>query len=265
MFGASESGTSSNPDKVKRRSYPGLLITGVLLLIATASLAARLIWEETALTIHDGPQMIGFSLAHGYFAPLLLAPLLLALWLVVALVVMVFALRRKQRLHPTFWSTLAAAVAVLAVLSLPATFWQWLLVRRFANSDHAADLLVTAAGEGNTRTMVRYLRHGVPVESRNYEGSTAAFAAAAAGNISELEQLTSMHADLSAVNDFGDSPLEAAVENHNQAAVNFLSKHGAKQVHGTPERRQAASHAIVQKAIQRQALLNSTRPNSTRP
>lgn len=244
--------TSAVTLAIKRRRHPSLLVTGLLLLFATALLAGRLIWEETALTFRQGPQMIGFSLAHGPYALLLLSPLLLAVWIVVAVVILGIALWRRNPLHPSFGSTLVAAVALLALIATPATFWQWLLPGYFARSSHAADLLVTAAGEGNARTMARYLQYGVPVEARNFEGSTPAFAAAAAGNLSELEQLRSRHADLNAVNDFGDSPMEAAVANHQQAAIAFLAQHGANRIHGTPEQRAAASHAIVQKQMQRQ-------------
>jgi hypothetical protein len=53
-----------------------------------AVLAGHLIWEETALTIRQGPQMIGFSLIHSsYGAILFLAPLIFALWFLAALVV----------------------------------------------------------------------------------------------------------------------------------------------------------------------------------
>jgi ankyrin repeat protein len=102
----------------------------------------------------------------------------------------------------------------------------------------------------------RYLAHGVSQDARNYEGSTAAFTAAAGGSVPVLELLASAGADLSAVNSYGDSPLEAATENHNDAAVSFLRSKGAKQIQGTPEQRQAASHAIVQKQIEHQGHLH---------
>src|SRR5580704_14200389 len=51
-----------------------LLVLGVIPLIGTALLAGRLIWEQTVWTWERGPQMVGFSLAHGSSAVLLFAP-----------------------------------------------------------------------------------------------------------------------------------------------------------------------------------------------
>jgi hypothetical protein len=42
-----------------------LRISGVLVFMGSAILAARLIWEQTVWTWERGPQMVGFSLAHG--------------------------------------------------------------------------------------------------------------------------------------------------------------------------------------------------------
>jgi ankyrin repeat protein len=100
-------------------------------------------------------------------------------------------------------------------------------------------------------TILRFPSHGVSPEAKNYEGSTAAFTAAAGGSIPVLELLASAGADLGAVNSYGDSPLEAATENHHDAAVSFLKSKGAVQVKGTPEQRDAASHAIVRRDIER--------------
>jgi ankyrin repeat protein len=85
----------------------------------------------------------------------------------------------------------------------------------------------------------------------NYEGSTAAFAAAVGGSLPVIKMLVSKGADLNAANSYGDSPLEAAAETgHTDVAV-FLKAHGASQIRGTPEQRQAASAAIVRRDIER--------------
>ena len=112
-------------------------------------------------------------------------------------------------------------------------------------------LMVYAAGGGDVRTVCGYCAHGVSPEAKNYEGSTAAFTAAAGGSVAVLELLAGAGADLSAVNSYGDSPLEVATENHHDAAAAFLRLKGAKQIQGTPEKRQAASHAIVQREIEK--------------
>ena len=109
--------------------------------------------------------------------------------------------------------------------------------------------MVYAAGEGDARTVRRYLSSGVSIEAHDYEGVTPAFAAAARGNTALLEMLAAKGANLNALNDYGDSPLEAASRNHQGAAVAFLKAHGALQIKGTEEQRQAAADAIVRRQM----------------
>lgn len=236
----------------KKSSHRVLIAFGVCIILFAALFAARITWEETLLTLHEGPQMVGFSLAHGYGAILFIAPFALALWLVVALVIMTVSLLRKRPLSKSYWSAFAVAVVVIGVLSIPGEFWQWMFIGSFAKSAHAADLMTYDAAEGSTRTVRAYLAHGVPLESRNYEGSTAAFTAAAGGSVPVLQLLASKGADLSATSLYGDSPLEAAIGNKHDAAAAFLRAHGAKQIQGTPEQHYAASDAIVRKEIERE-------------
>ena len=233
-----------------------LVFSGILLILFAAILAVRIVWEETWLTLREGPQMLGFSLAHGPGVILLLAMPLLVVWLAVAFITMVVSLLRRKRLSRGFWLTVACAGVVLGVSTLPATFWQWMFIERFAQSEHVADLMTYAAAEGNARTVRGYLNHGVPLEARNYEGSTSVFTAAAGGSVSVLELLSFAGADLNAVNSYGDSPLEGATENHHDAAAAFLRSKGALLIKGTPEQRKAASHAIVQREIERTSHLH---------
>lgn len=233
-----------------------LIFIGIPLVLFAIVLTVRIVWEETLLTMREGPQMIGFSLAHsGYGLVLFFAPILLSIWFVIAFVTMVVSLLRKRRLSQGFWATLAGAAIVFGVLSLPGTFWQWMFIGSFAKSVHAPDLMTYAAAEGDVRTVSGYLNHGVPLEARNYEGSTAAFTAAAGGSVRVLEVLASMGADFDAVNSYGDSPLAAATGNHHDAAAAFLKSKGAVLTEGTPEQREAATHAIVQRDIERMSHL----------
>jgi hypothetical protein len=237
--------------KSSGRWQRALIFSGILLVSFAAVFMVRIVWEETLLTLRDGPQMVGFSLAHGSWVFLLFAPILLALWFLMAFITMIGSLWRRRRLSKGLWLTLAAAAIVLGVVSLPEAFWQSMFIGSFAKSEHAADLMTYAAAEGDVRTVRGYLNHGVPLEGRNYEGSTATFTAAAGGSVQVLEMLASMGANLSAVNSFGDSPLAAARGNHHDAAAALLKAKGAVLIEGTPEQRQAASHAIVQRDIER--------------
>lgn len=59
--------------------------------------AARIAWEKTVWTVVRGPQMVGYSLAHmypGFFVGGALCSILLAFWLIPALVYLVA--RRKD-------------------------------------------------------------------------------------------------------------------------------------------------------------------------
>jgi len=242
---------SSNGLEIKKPSIL-LVVFGIPAVLFAMIFAGRVVWEETFLTWQQGPQMLGFSLAHGSGAVLFLAPLLLALWLLVALVSTTICLWRKRSLSAWHWSTLICAILVLGILSLPPTFWQWAFIGTFAKSPHAAELMVYGAAEGDVRSVRGYLEHGVPVAAKNYEGSNAAFAAAAGGSLRVMEMLISKGIDLNETNCYGDSPLEAAIENGHTDVVSFLKAHGALQVRGTQEQHEAAAHAIVSKQIERE-------------
>ena len=229
-----------------------LLGIGLPIILATAGLAVRIVWEETGLTIQQGPQMIGFSLAHGYFAFLMLAPPLLALWLIAALVILALSLWRKRKLSKWFWSSLVLGALAIGILTIPEELFQWLFIGSFAKSPYAAELMTYAAAEGNVRTVKGYLDHGVPLEATNNDGSSAAYTAALGGSVPTLSLLVSRGAKLNATNSYGDSPLEAATGMHREAAAAFLKAHGAVQIKGTEEQRNAASEAIVRRDIERQ-------------
>ncbi len=196
--------------------------------------------------------MIGFSLAHGVGGILFFAPLALSIWLVVALLIMAGCLWRKISLSKRYWTTLASAILVFGFLSIPPAFWQWAFIGSFAQSPHAADLMVNEAMRGDVRTVRGYLEHGVPLTATNYEGATAAYGAAAGGSLPMLEMLASREANLDATNLYGDSPLEAAIHNSHASVASFLKAHGASQIQGTPEQRLAASQAIVLKQMERE-------------
>lgn len=247
----SEAIVMSTGSKTKQPSRV-LVLTGVPIVLATVALTARMVWEETFLTLRDGPQMLGFALAHGAGAVLFLAPLLLALWLLIALIALVVCLWRKRALSRWYWSTVVCAILTLGVLSIPTSFWQWMFIDAFARSQHAADLMVYDAAEGDVRTVRRYLDLGVSLTAKDYEGSTAAFTAAAGGSLPVMEMLVSKGVDLNATNSYGDFPLEAATENGHTEIASFLKAHGALQIRGTPEQHKAAARAIVSKAMERE-------------
>jgi hypothetical protein len=219
--------------KPSKRSHLVLLLIGSPLILITAILAWRNIWEETSLSPERGPQMIGFALAHGPFAIFLLAPLLLMIWLILALIVTAIAFWRRQRLSGSHWFAISLAVIVVSLFVLPPAFWQCVLIERFAKSPHAVAFMTEDAAEGYTRTVGAYLDHGISVDARGKYG-TAANAAAVGGSVEVLKLLRSWHANLNSTDSSGMSPLSDAIEMKRTAAIMYLKSQGALEIKPPP-------------------------------
>ncbi len=215
--------------KPPKRSHPILLLVGLPLALMTGILAGRTVWEETWLSLEQGPQMIGFALAHGPFAVFLIVPLLLVVWFIPALIVAAVALWRRRRLSGLYWATISLAVVAFCLLILPPAFWQYVLIERFARSPHAVDFMTEDAAEGYTRTVGAYLDHGISVDANGKYG-TAANAAAVGGSVEVLKLLHSRHANLNAIDSSGKSPLSDAIEMKRTGAISYLKSQGALEI-----------------------------------
>lgn len=226
------------------------IIVGVFLTLGTAVLAGRLIWEMTSLTWQYGPQMIGFSLMHGPGALLILFPFALSIWLCVSLVTIVVWKLKGYRIRTKSWSIFCLAITVVVLLLLPQDVWSILFINKLARSPYASEFLVSAAGSGESLTVHSLLKHGIPINATNREGSTALHYAAGAGESKLVTYLIDQGANVNAVNLYGDSPLENALSNHKIATANILSEHGGKDLKGDKEQRQRASQQIVSRDIE---------------
>jgi hypothetical protein len=206
-----------------------LFVTGIVLILGSLTLAARLIWEMTLLTWQRGPQMVGFSLVHGLGVFLFLFPLALSAWLLGSFgTVFLWKLRRKTVLKRN-WTAIALAGLSLALLFIPQSFLNQVFISQLAGSSHAAELLVLAAGvDGDGRLVHGLLEHGVNVNATNREGNTALQLAAGAGRTDLVSYLIAQGADINAVNAYGDSPVAWATDNHQTVAVQMLKAHGGK-------------------------------------
>jgi len=208
-------------------------------------LSARLIWEQTVWTWERGPQMVGFSLAHGTGAILFVFPLLLLIWTSVVIVLTLRSKIKKREIVPIRLAALVLAVSLLVLGELPDGFWQ-----RMATSPRAGDLLVYAAYRGDLGTVREFILHGVPVDAIDHaEWRTALHGAAVKGDTQTLRYLASKGANINALDRFGDSPLELAASRGNQKAAEFLIERGAKRIRGDEPQRQQAIHDIVQDDI----------------
>lgn len=80
-----------------KRLPAALFLIGILMCAGTLVLTARLIWEMTWLTWQQGPQMVGFSLAHSIYGIAFLFPFMLCIWvLIVVLLMGVWKIRHKN-------------------------------------------------------------------------------------------------------------------------------------------------------------------------
>ena len=251
------SGESSNPAIIPGVQW-WLLALGAVPLIGTALLATRLIWEQTVWTWERGPQMVGFSLAHGSGAVLLLAPFLLALWGAIALVLIVVNLIRKRRTDTPTYIAFGSALLLFGLLSVPSGVWQRLFIRQMAASPRAGDLLIYAAYDKDFRTVKAMLSHGVSINATDHsERRTALHAAAIAGDLRTIQFLVSNGADVNAMDRAGDSPAELAASREHQECVSFLHEHGGEQIHGDEAQHQKAIEDKVRDDIEE---MNRSRP-----
>lgn len=227
-----------------------LLASGLIPVIGTILLAARLIWEQTVLTWQLGPQMVGFSLAHGSGAILLLAPFLLALWTVIALIVIAVDLLNKRRIHRSTWAMSGAALLLFGLLFTPSGVWERLFIRQMASSSHAADLFVDAAYKRDLPTVKAMLKHGVSIDAiERSDWRTALHAAATSGDLRLVQFLLSKGANVNALDRSGDSPVELAASRGNKECAKFLQEHGGKRIRGDDAQHAKAIHDQVEDDI----------------
>jgi hypothetical protein len=232
---------NSCPQIVVTRLPLWLRVSGVVLSIGTAMLTARIIWEETVWTWERGPQMVGFSLAHGLGGILLMFPFVLVLWAIVVVILTIRSRLRNNRIARTRWVGLSLVVLLFVILALPDGFWEKAFISRMAASPGSGDLLMTAAAQGDFSTVNAFVSHGVPVDATDhFYKMTALHAAAAKGDLKIINFLVSQGANVNVLDRDGDSPLELAATNGHNDAANFLSNRGAKRVRGDEAQRKRA-------------------------
>ncbi|HVU24087.1 MAG TPA: ankyrin repeat domain-containing protein [Opitutus sp.] len=218
---------------------------GVCLMLGTAALASRLVWERTLLSWERGPQMIGFALAHGSGIGLLLFPPLLVLWLAFAIIRSGWSFWRMRKVAKSSVGSIACGLAVLSALLPSQGFWIRVFPTRFAQCPHGPDFMITAAAEGDVGAVKALLDHGIPADARNREGKTALYCAAVGGSSEIARFLISRGADVNAISLWGDSPLAVAIAEGHEDTAALLRAHGAIRVQGTEEQRKRAAEEIV--------------------
>ncbi|MCX6543479.1 MAG: ankyrin repeat domain-containing protein [Acidobacteria bacterium] len=224
-------------------------IVGGLSVLATALLAGRLVWEQTILTWRNGPQMVGFSLVHGSYAPLIFAPIGLLLWIAVLVAVILIALARRRRMARAMWIDLGCSAVVAGVLAVPYGTWQRLFVGHLASGPHAGRFLTAAAGGGDLRLVRALMSHGVRVDATDYYGQTGLHTAASGDHLDVLAFLVEHGVTLDKLDRYGDSALEKAAEQGATQAARFLELQGAHLVRGTAARHEKVVDEMVREAM----------------
>ncbi|MGH9739164.1 MAG: ankyrin repeat domain-containing protein [Candidatus Acidiferrales bacterium] len=227
-------------------------IAGIGILAGSTVLTVRLVWEQTVWTWEQGPQNVGYSLAHGAGAILLLFSPLLIVWTVLALAIMARSFIKRRRILRLTWVALSLALLLLASLAAPEGFWERVFIRQMARSPYVGDLMVSAAYRGDLGAVRDFVSHGVSVNVTDYNDlRTAVHAAAVKGDTKELRYLISKGANINALDRFGDSPLELAESGGSSDAADFLTGLGAKRIRGDDAQRKKAIQKIVQADIKR--------------
>lgn len=238
-----------------------LVLFGIATLTANAILAGRVVWEQTALTWREGPQMVGFALAHGLWFPLITSPvllLLLAVWLAMVVAQGLACGRRPGR---KLASLASATIAVGAALLTPYQVWQRTFATRLMHGPYAGEFMDEAAAVGDRATVAAFLAHGGATDLTDRDGKTPLHAAAVGNQPEMIEFLVARGAALNAIDRFGDSPLQSALGNDAQDAARQLKAYGAQRVQGT---KQQFDRVVAEDVAQDIARTSRARPTPAR-
>ena len=214
-------------DRLPRWFQTTLILTGA----GAVWLVGRLTWEQTVLSWRHGPQMVGFSLVHaelGLFLMLLLSSILFALGLLAVAAVTAVAWSQKRQIPALRWVGLATGVCVIGMGFIPYATWQRIFAARLVAGPHASEFFTYAAATGDLATVEAFLQHGIRVNVKDKNGSTALHAASVEGQLRILEVLISHGADPNIRNDSGQTALDNAREMRRDAAAGYLLEHGAR-------------------------------------
>ncbi len=237
-------------------SDPGLLpawarVCGWLFLIGQTLFISRIVYESTVLTCVDGPQMVGFSMAHGEHSFFLLGLLFLPFGAFFLLVALVFGAVKRLRFSLREWVLMAALLVSFSFLFVPYRVWEHLDMTVCTSGPLGDAFLLEAARLGNLGQVTRLvaeghsvnrdsgsddtplsvaflLSKGANVNAHNsLSRDTPLMKAAYSGDTQMLELLIAQGADPCAINNEWDqeNAQRIAEKKHNQAAAEYLAAH----------------------------------------
>jgi hypothetical protein len=208
-------------------------LSGYLVLAAATIFVVRIVYEETALTWTNGPQMVGFTIFHGvmpfYLVAFFIGILGGLLWLAASLIALVW---KKFRVPLIDWIPIALLLVLAAVLTIPEGIWIELMLRTGGRSQYEYAFMADAAGKGNQRLVKFLLDKGYNIEGG--DGASPLCAAADGGQKEMVSFLISRGADVNRKQGHGqDTPLIYAAAAGHLEAVKFLIEKGAQPARRT--------------------------------
>lgn len=208
-----------------------LLVSGVVILLASSPFLARILYEEVILTYEQGPQMLGFSMMHIMPTVMILGILsLIALhiWILIAIAEIACAAWKHQRVRRAVEFVLAVALLSVLLAYIPYGWWRFLLFQTVGPGKHGGSQLSFAAVSDelyNVRALVGY---GIRVDALEDGGTTALMSASAAGHLHIVKYLVSAGASVNyQESSLGRNALMDAVEMDHPTVVSYLLKCGA--------------------------------------
>jgi Ankyrin repeats (3 copies) len=187
-----------------------------------------MLYEKTILTWVNGPQMVGFAMAHvlpAIFIAGLIGLLGTLLWLAVSLVLLI---RKRFRLPVIDWIPVILSILLVALVSVPYEAWEELMVRIAGPGSHGSDFLVQAAGQDKQRFVALLLRKGHDVNYEDHGGAIPLSATSLGGHEKMIRFLISKGAQVNRKDRMiGETPLIGAAEMGQLGSVKALLENGA--------------------------------------
>jgi hypothetical protein len=220
---------TTGPSAASVGLLPSLVrVCGWSLLVGQSILLIRIIYESTALTCVEGPQMIGFALAHTGPSIFLIGLLLLPLGFVFAAAMLVFGFFKRLRFSRSEWLLLGGFLLGILLLAVPYSTWERLDMTACSPGPLGDAFLLDAARGGELDQVMKLVAQGHNVNHEARDGETPLSAAAQGKRLEVAEFLLGRGADVNHKSSLGgDTPLMEAAKSGNVEMAKLLLEHGA--------------------------------------
>jgi hypothetical protein len=212
---------------------PGLLpgwlrLCGWVILAVQSLFIARIVYESTFLTCWNGPQMVGFALAHTGPGIFLLGIFFLPLGALFLLLMVVFGLFKRLRFNRSEWLLLDAYVLGFLLLGIPYSAWERMDMKVCSAGPLGDNFLQIAAFKGDLSEVEKLVRQGHNVNHTLGDGSTALTGGIRGRRYDVVRFLLAKGADVNKRSWPGDkTPLMVAADFGDTEMIQLLLDHGA--------------------------------------